>query len=110
MSNIRHSRTDPNEPIVYEIRLQGHLGSEWADWFGGLTITREDNGETLITGPGLDQAALHGLLRKVRDLGMTLISAQQVDKAQAARSRTHPNYSAQGEEEEWMQTEGQPSW
>ena len=64
-----------DEPMVYQIRIEGHLGPKWTDWFGGLSITQEDNGETLLTGPVVDQAALHGLLRKVRDLGMPLISA-----------------------------------
>jgi hypothetical protein len=62
--------------MVYQIRIKGHLGREWTDWFGGLTITREDNGETLLSGPIADQAALHGVLRKVRDLGMPLISVK----------------------------------
>ena len=66
---------DPKQPMVYQIRIKGHLGPQWTDWFGGMTITLEDNGETLLTGPVVDQAALHGLLRKVRDLGMPLISA-----------------------------------
>lgn len=58
-----------DQPMVYQIRVKGHLGPRWADWFGGMTITLEDNGETLLTGPVVDQAALHGLLRKVlRDL------------------------------------------
>jgi hypothetical protein len=57
----------------YEIRLKGHLDSQWTDWFGGLTITLEDD-DTLLTGPVVDQAALHGLLKKVRDLGMPLVS------------------------------------
>ena len=65
-------------PMVYQIRLKGHLGPQWADWFEGLTITLEDDGETLMTGPVVDQAALHGLLKKVRDLGMPLISAVRV--------------------------------
>ena len=69
---------DLNQPMVYQIRIKGHLGPQWADWFGGMTITREDNGDTLLTGPVVDQAALHGLLRKVRDLGMPLISATRV--------------------------------
>ena len=69
---------DLDQPMVYQIRVKGHLGPQWTDWFGGLTITLEDNGETLSTGPVADQAALHGLLRKVRDLGMTLISAIRV--------------------------------
>ncbi len=64
--------------MVYQIRIKGHLGPQWRDWFGGMTITLEDNGDTLLTGPVVDQAALHGLLRKVRDLGMPLISAIRV--------------------------------
>ena len=64
--------------MVYQIRIQGHLGSEWTDWFEGLTITLEDNGETLLRGQVVDQAALYGLLRKVRDLGMPLLA---VDRA-----------------------------
>ena len=69
---------DLNQPMVYQLRIKGHLGPKWADWFGGMTITLEDNGETLLTGPVVDQAALHGLLRKVRDLGMPLIFATRV--------------------------------
>jgi hypothetical protein len=67
-----------DEPMVYQIRIKGHLGPRWADWFGDVSITLEDNGETLLTGPVMDQAALHGLLRKIRDLGMPLISAIRV--------------------------------
>lgn len=63
-----------NEPIVYLIRIQGHLGRNWTDWFEGLTITWEENGETVLAGPVVDQAALYGLLRKVRDLGLPLLS------------------------------------
>ena len=58
---------------VYEIRLRGHLRPEWAEWFEGLTITLEENGDTLLAGPVADQAALHGLLKRVRDLGMPLV-------------------------------------
>jgi hypothetical protein len=68
-----------DRPMVYQIRIEGHVGPGWADWFGGLAITPEDNGETLLTGPVVDQAALHGLLRRVRDLGMPLISAVRVN-------------------------------
>ncbi len=67
-----------DQPMVYQIRLQGHLGPKWTDWFGGMTIALEDDGDTLLTGPVVDQAALYGLLRKVRDLGMPLISAIRV--------------------------------
>ena len=67
-----------DEPMVYQIRIEGHLGSKWIAWFGDVSITLEDNGETLLTGPVVDQAALHGLLRKIRDLEMPLISAIRV--------------------------------
>jgi hypothetical protein len=70
--------TDPAQPTIYQIRVKGHLGSQWREWFGDLTLTLEDNGETLLTGPVVDQAALHGLLRKVRDLGMPLVSVARV--------------------------------
>jgi hypothetical protein len=71
--------TDPDQPVVYQIRIKGHLGPAWADWFDGLTITLEENGETLLTGPVVDQAALHGLLKKVRDLGMPLVLVSPVE-------------------------------
>ena len=64
-----------DQPMVYQIRIKGHLGPHWTEWFGNVTITLEDNGETLLTCLVVDQAALYGLLRKVRDLGMPLISA-----------------------------------
>jgi hypothetical protein len=64
-------------PGHYEIRIKGHLGRQWADWFEGLTITLETNGETLLSGSVIDQAALHSLLRKVRDLGMPLLSVNR---------------------------------
>ena len=64
--------------MVYQIRIKGHLGRQWRDRFGGLSITLEENGDTLLTGPVVDQAALYGLLRKVRDLGMPLLSVNLV--------------------------------
>ena len=78
MSDLLDPKTDSNRPMVYQIRVKGHLESQWTDWFGGLTITLEENGETLLTGPVVDQAALHGLLKKVRDLGMPLVSVVRV--------------------------------
>ncbi len=71
-----------DQPWRCEIRLEGHLDERWTDWFEGLTITREANGETRLTGPVVDQAALHGLLRKVRDLGLPLISVNRLDPDQ----------------------------
>ncbi len=79
MSNELDSRIDPRHPTVYQIRLKGHLRREWADWFEGLTVTLEDDGHTLLTGPVPDQAALHGLLKKVRDGGLTLVSVNPVE-------------------------------
>jgi hypothetical protein len=86
MSNDPASKTDFNEPMAYQIRIKSHLGAEWADWFGGLTITLEENGETLIIGRALDQAALHGLLKKVRDLGLTLVSVNQVNHSEESKN------------------------
>lgn len=65
---------DPPQHNVYKFRIKGHLDSQWSDWFEGLIITLQDNGETLLTGPVIDQAALHRLLKKIRDLGIPLIS------------------------------------
>jgi hypothetical protein len=80
--------------MVYQIRVKGHLGPQWTDWFEGLTITLEDNGETLLTGPVEDQSALHGLLRKVRDVGLPLLSVQCVEHDQTgAPNDTHPHRS-----------------
>ena len=77
MSKIPNSKIDKSQPPVYEIRIKGHLGPQWTDWFEGLTITLEEDGDTLLTGPVVDQAALHGLLKKVRDLGLPLVSVIQ---------------------------------
>ena len=85
MSNNRSSKTDSRQPRDYQIRIEGHLDQQWTDWFEGLTITLEEVGETLLTGPVIDQAALHGLLKKVRDLGMPLVSISQVQF-----NETHP--------------------
>ncbi len=75
-----------NESGLYEIRIKGHLDNRWADWFEGLTITLEEDGNTLLTGPVIDQAALHGLLKKVRDLGMPLVSVSPIEPGQADQS------------------------
>jgi hypothetical protein len=78
MSHSPASQTDFGATRTYQIRVKGQLGVEWADWFGGLTIVQLDDGDTLITGPLIDQAALHGLLKMVRDLGLTLVSVNQI--------------------------------
>jgi hypothetical protein len=74
MGETHASTEGHDEPGFYEIRIKGHLDNRWTDWFEGMTITLEDNGDTRLTGPVVDQAALHGLLKKVRDLGMPLLS------------------------------------
>ncbi len=74
MSGANASTENHSVPMQYEVRIKGHLDMRWADWFEGLTITLEENGDSVLTGPELDQAALHRLLKKVRDLGMTLRS------------------------------------
>ena len=78
MSDHPETKTDSSQSLVYQIRIEGHLGQQWIDWFDGLAITLEEDGDTLLTGPVIDQAALHGLLKKVRDLGMPLVSIRQV--------------------------------
>ena len=79
-----------NPHLCYEIRLMGHLDNQWAEWFEGLAITLEDNGDTLLTGRVIDQAALHGLLKKVRDLGLPLVSVNRIqfNETQSYRSNT----------------------
>jgi hypothetical protein len=83
MRNKFNPKTDPSKPMVYQIRIKGHLDSQWTEWFSGLTITLEEDGDTLLTGPVVDQAALHGLLKKVRDLGMPLVSVSPVEHGPA---------------------------
>ncbi len=74
------STPSPLEPGSYELRLSRHLDDHWAEWFGNLALTRESDGTTTLRGPVADQAALHGLLIKVRDLGVTLISVRPIDE------------------------------
>ena len=83
MASELDPKTDLSEPMVYQIRITGHLGRQWTDWFGGMAITLEEDGETLLTGRVVDQAALHGLLKKVRDLGVPLLSVNRVEPGQA---------------------------
>ena len=85
MANGLDLETDPHQPMIYQIRIESHLGREWTDWFGGLTITLEEDGDTLLTGLVEDQAALYGLLKRVRNLGMPLISAVRVNQVRKMR-------------------------
>jgi hypothetical protein len=78
MSQELDPQPDSGQPTTYQIRITGRLDSQWEEWFEGLTITL-DGGDTLITGPVVDQAALHGLLKRVRDLGMPLVSVSPVE-------------------------------
>ena len=90
MSGTYNSEIHPGQPVIYQIRLKSHLGRHWTDWFDGFTITLEDNGETLLTGPVADQAALHGLLKKVRDVGMPLLSVVGIKPDQVDALETQP--------------------
>jgi hypothetical protein len=78
--------TNEQEPARYELRIGGHLDDHWSAWFGGATLIRESDGTTTLRGPVLDQAALHGLLGRIRDLGVRLISVQAVDDPRYGRS------------------------
>ena len=82
MSETERATADYDEPGLYEIRIRGHLDDRWAAWVEDLTLTLEENGNTLLAGPVTDQAALHGLLRKVRDLGLPLLSVNCVKPGQ----------------------------
>jgi hypothetical protein len=79
MTDNRRSNHNFDQPAVYQIVLQGHLSSQWSDWFEGFTITLDKRGQTVLIEPVTDQAALHGLLKKIRDLGIPLISVNRLD-------------------------------
>jgi hypothetical protein len=82
MSQHHDTATPADQAPLYQIRLKGHLGREWADWFGGMAVDLTEDGDTLLTGPLADQAALHGLLRKVRDVGIPLVSVNEIHRDQ----------------------------
>jgi len=84
MTTEHVSTDDPGAPGRYEIRLKGRLDARWATWFDGLSLSHESDGTTVLSGPVIDQAALHGLLSKVRDLGLPLISVTQIDAVEVS--------------------------
>ena len=88
MSNEQKSEHDLDQPTVYQIRIQGHLSQRWTDWFAGLTITLQEDGKTLLIGPVVDQSAVHGILKKIRNLGMPLLSVNTVDPDPATKTNT----------------------
>jgi hypothetical protein len=88
MTNEQRSKPAVDQSMVYQIRIKGHLGQQWMSWFEGLTVTLEEDGNTLLRGPVVDQSALHGILKKIRDLGTPLLSVNPVDPNQAAMANT----------------------
>lgn len=81
MLDNQQTQSKSDEAMIYQIRLKGHLDTQWADWFDGFTIAQEEIGNTLLTGSVADQAVLHGLFKKIRDLGMPLLSVNCIDAA-----------------------------
>jgi len=88
MTKQNGKRSHTSQTTIYQIRIEGHLDDQWTDWCSGLTITLEENGDTLLTGPIIDQAALFGLLKKVRDLGMPLVSVNRMESGKPDMSST----------------------
>jgi hypothetical protein len=86
MPGEQKSKCDPDPPKVFQIRIQGHLSRQWSAWFDGLTIKLEEDGHTLLGGPVVDQSALHGIWRKIRDLGMPLLSVNSVESNQGTKT------------------------
>jgi hypothetical protein len=87
------SDTQNEKTMIYQIRIEGQFGQQWTDWFEGLSITPGEDGTTLLTGPVIDQSALHGLLKKVRDLGAPLVSVNRME----TDGSSNPNQITKGE-------------
>jgi hypothetical protein len=86
------STPSANDPRQYDIRIQGHLDSRWAAWFDGMSLTTESDGTTVLSGPVVDQSALHGLLQKVRDVGLPLVSVTRRQSGQPGSSSVTPRH------------------
>lgn len=93
MMSEQRSEREADQPTVYQIRVKGHLDQRWLEWFDGLTITLEEDGNTLLNGPVPDQSALHGILKKVRDLGMPLLSVISGEDSQQDEPDIQPGAS-----------------
>lgn len=88
MADEQKPKPDENRPLVYQIRLKGYLSQQWREWFDGLTITLGEDGNTLLSGPVMDQAALHGILKRIRDVGMPLLSVNALESNLANNHET----------------------
>jgi len=87
MTNKRDAVNDSDRFDIYQIVLHGHLSNQWSSWFNGFTITLDQHGRTILAGPVIDQAALHGVLKKISDLGIPLISVNRLDPGEEAREQ-----------------------
>ncbi len=99
MANNRNKKMELAQPVVYQIQIAGQLGGEWSGWFDGLAITLTAQGDTLLTGPIVDQAALYGLLKKVRDLGIPLVAVLPLQPVQAAAAACQETDQSQAKKE-----------
>ena len=99
MPNTSDPKTEPVQPVVYQIQIEGHLGPQWTDWFQGLTVTLAENGETLLSGPMVDQSALYGLLKKLRDLGLPLVSVNRLKPVPAETAEDNEAFHSHSKKE-----------
>jgi len=86
MTSEQGTKHVAGQMMLYQIRIKGHLGQQWMNWFEGLTISLEEDGNTLLSGPVVDQSALHGILKKIRNLGMPLLSVNSIEPNQASKA------------------------
>ncbi|RIK29035.1 MAG: hypothetical protein DCC56_14335 [Anaerolineae bacterium] len=83
MENEQQSNLNPSQVPIYTFKIKGHLGQQWLNWFEEFTVVLQENGNTLLSGPVVDQSALHGILKRIRDLGMPLLSVNSTDSNRA---------------------------